>query len=78
MCEYVHGHTPLWSSCAAKVTGRNTMMRTMTQRNIQKLREGKTGQRYHGDDLLSATASHSSRVIGFEMKEGGNQRKDRW
>lgn len=47
---------------AAKVTGRNTMMRTMTQTNTLKLREGETGRRCHGDDLLSATASHSSRL----------------
>lgn len=46
--------------------------------NTQKLRERETEQRCHGDDLLSATASHSNSVIGFEMKEGGNWRKDRW
>lgn len=59
---------------AAKVTGRNTMMRTMTQTNTLKLREGETGRRCHGDDLLSATASHSSRLrSNWLWNEGGRE-----
>lgn len=79
VCECVHVVCTLLfgllvSVCAAKVTGRNTMMRRMTQTNTLNLREGETGRRCHGDDLLSATASHSSRLrSNWLWNEGGRE-----
>lgn len=73
-CTFFFG---LLECAAAKVTGRNTMMRTMTQTNRQKLREGETGQRCYGDDLLSATASHSSRWwSNWLWNEGGRETEE--
>lgn len=59
---------------AAKVTDRNAMMSTMTQTSRLNLRLGKTGRCCHGDDLLSATASHSSRLrSNWLWNKGGRE-----